>query len=225
MRAKLLLAFFSVVILFGVVGSVDGQKRVMVYKEADAIISASRRLLMDTPNRQIYSEEKFAATGAKAEPTKMFLTEEIPSKANRSLRTTWLENGQKDTKEFVYVDGKAYRRTNDGEWDTSPMGKSLIAPPLGNSDSIPVQTKNQAWFIEEVTENGRKIKVYEIKNSYTYLEKRVRTTYVATVRHWIRDDGLTIRRVSENTVVGKPQITKGVWEFEYENIEIQAPTK
>jgi len=48
---------------------------------------------------------------------------------------------------------------------------------------------------------------------------------VATVRTWIRDDGLTIRRVSENTVVGKPHITKGVWEFEYDNIEIKAPIK
>ena len=48
---------------------------------------------------------------------------------------------------------------------------------------------------------------------------------VATVRTWIRDDGLTIRRVSENTLVGKPHITKGGWEFEYENIEIKAPIK
>ncbi len=224
MRVKLLLAFFSAAILFGSVGSVEGQKREMVYKEADAIVSASRRLLMETPNRQIYSEAKFATVGATGKPTRMFLTEEIPSKATRTLRTTWSETGKKETKEFIYVDGTSYWRTNNQKWVTAKVN-GVDTPMIGGPGPNIVGHKQEAWFIEELTENGRKIKVYETKDSYTYREKSVNTIYMSTTRHWIRDDGLTIRRVSENTVVGKPQITKGTWEFEYENIDIKAPMK
>ncbi|MEQ1765193.1 MAG: hypothetical protein ABL984_18845, partial [Pyrinomonadaceae bacterium] len=130
MRAKLLFAFFSVSVIFGAMSSADGQKTVMVYKEADAIISASRRLLMDTPNRQKYSEEKFATAGTKAQPTKMFLNEEIPSKANRSLRTTWSDDGKKETKEFIYVNGTSYWRTNKEKWVTAKVN-GVDTPMIG----------------------------------------------------------------------------------------------
>lgn len=225
MNVRLLIAFFSIGVILAAVSSAEAQKREMPYKEAEKIISASRRMGYDVANRQTYTEEKRLAAGAEFKPTRKTVTEEIPSKSNRTFTTTWSDDGRKETYEFIYVEGKTYRRTNDGEWETKPTDLSTLVAPSVDADSEPGQTTEQAWFIEEVTENGRKLKVYETRNSYTYIEKRARVTYVATVRTWIRDDGLTIRRVSENTVVGKPHITKGVWEFEYDNIEIKAPIK
>jgi hypothetical protein len=124
------------------------------------------------------------------------------------------------------VDGTSYERSNGGTWEINkPIDAGLVVPPSVDEHQKARQVRNVAWFIEDSVVNGRPVKVYETKSSYTYEEKKGRVTYVGIVRYWIGTDGLLLKKSAENFVFGQPTITKGVTVYEYENIKITAPVK
>jgi len=219
---KVSIWFFVTGLMFGSVISTNAQKRVIKYAEAEKIIDASRTLLWRSTYRETYTEEEFQSRNGASRIVKRVIREEIPEKANRSVTTTYLKDGKVEKREFVYIDGKPYRRTDDGPWDTTPADlASLVGPPI--PDEGPVRSTNAAWFIEETSVGGKQTNVYEIRNTTSYLENRRMTNYISLERYWIGADGRILRKLSENSVVGRPQITKGVTEYEYENIAIERP--
>ncbi len=215
-------AFFAVVALGSTVPAI-AQKSKVIGDEAVAAAGLAERKLDNVAFRVVLTTEWFAERDGEAFNRSVETFTAVQPDRFQSISEV---NGTRI--ETIVVEGRTFRRTNDDEWE------SVATPPIKRAGSQSTTLRFGAFeggavfpagngkFVARGTIDGQEVTQYETRkvlaDSTPGGSARVETSQV-----WINNDGLIVRKVTEQQTTGEPRFMRSVALYMYDNIKVEEP--
>lgn len=122
--------------------------------------------------------------------------------------------------ETVWLDGKGYKRKNDGPWEETSPGSGV-----GSASGTPIirkLTRETYRFVGKSALNNQTAGLYESIRHHSNSSTGQET--ISTTKFWISEDGLLLKTLSEFETVGNKSLMRMQIVYDYDpNIKIEAP--
>ena len=213
---------FYMVLLF--ISSASAQSKEVTSIDVRKMEQKAMELLRSVPYRSTTIAETFPVRGEAANWKSKMILEVVPPDRTRQVQET-LTSEKPDRREIISVSGTYSQRFNDGPWQVLPPPPDYVGP-RNETPPIPVlkpKFEIQTRLVETLTENGRTVSVYEIKNKFTREVDGKEAVQLTSSRFWFRDDGFLLKKFAELENVGDPKIVINTTVYDYDNIKIEAP--
>ena len=203
---------------------VAGQEAEVPLNEVLRKTQRAETWLLNITCRTSTTREDFDEKSNKWVLSSTFMTENVPPGRYRWVQ----ENFDTPTKrriEMVTVDGRRYRKVDDGSWEEVALPPTLIVDGVGGGNdgvrSAP-RISSKARLIAQTSIASRNVSVYEVQTVPTAIVNDSKAES-RTVTYWLRDDGFLLKKIEEVEVSDHKSLRRLTTLCEYNDIKIDAP--
>jgi len=223
MSKKLNFTIFFVTVLTAFL-SCSAQQKEISAKEFEEIQSKATEKLTDKTYRLTKTEEYFPDRNGGASPERVNtrITEIVQPDKKREVEE--LKSSKENTRTERIWDGKnLYVKENNRDWKKYNGGGNS-----GGGDFTSGKITTTYKFIEKSTVNNQAAYVYEVEThrkatKYSQTD-RFEVEYIEKTKYWIGENGLYLKSIKENEIVGSKSLRRDTWVYEYDtNIKIETP--